>query len=212
MRRRRLLVLGGTGGTGREIISQALDSGHEVTAFVRNAGRLEVRHDHLRVLTGDVTEGSADLDAAMGGQDVVVSALGRGKSFQSGGLIARSMPHIVNSMQRQGVRRLIVVSAFGVGVTLRDVPLVPRIFIRLLLKDIYRDKNAGECELRSSELDWTVVYPSGLFDGPASGRYRVGERLSLRGFPRISRADVAHFILSQIDEATYCHKGVMLSA
>jgi uncharacterized protein YbjT (DUF2867 family) len=63
MRRRRLLVLGGTGGTGREIISQALDSGHEVTAFVRNAGRLEVGHDHLRVLTGDVTEGSADLDA-----------------------------------------------------------------------------------------------------------------------------------------------------
>lgn len=209
---RRLLVLGGTGGTGREVISQALRSGHEVTAFVRDPDRLAGKHDRLQVLAGDVTESSGALEAAMRGQEVVVSALGRGRSFQSVGLIAHSMPRIVSSMQRQGVRRLILMSAFGVGVTRRDVPLLPRLFIRLFLKDIYRDKEMGEAELRSSGLDWTVVYPSGLSDGPSTGRYRAGERLSLRGFPRISRADVAHFILSQIDEVTYRNKGVLLSA
>jgi uncharacterized protein YbjT (DUF2867 family) len=115
-------------------------------------------------------------------------------------------------MDAHGVRRLIFTSAFGVGDTYRDVPMVPRIFIRVLLQDIYRDKALGEAALRASGLDWTLVYPTGLVDGPAIGHCRAGERLSLRGFPRIARADVASFLLTQLDDQTYVRKGVLISS
>lgn len=209
---RNVLVLGATGGTGQQLVTQALQQGHRVTALVREPPQLSLASDRLRVLGGSVTDDGSALATAMRGQDVVISALGVGKSFKSGGLIAESVPRIVRAMKDEGVRRVIFTSAFGVGETHRDVPLVPRLFIRLLLQDVYRDKAAGEAQLIESELDWTLVYPSGLVDGAASGRYRAGERLPLRGFPRIARADVAAFLLTQIDDATYVRKRVLISS
>ena len=208
---RKVLVLGATGGTGQQLVAQALQQGHIVTVLVRYPQQLAPTSGQFRVLTGSVTEGGAALATAVQGQDVVISALGVGKSFKSGGLIAQCMPRIVHAMEHQGVRRLIFTSAFGVGETVRDVPLIPRIFIRLLLGDVYRDKEAGEAHLRSRDLDWTLVYPSGLIDGPATGQCRAGERLALRGFPRIARGDVAAFLLRQIDDPTYLRKGVLIS-
>jgi putative NADH-flavin reductase len=204
--------LGGTGGTGQQVISQALQQGHEVTAFVRSPQRLTITHDRLRVLAGSVTDDSPALADAVRDQNAVISTLGAGRSFKSGGLISQSMPRIVRAMEDHGVRRLIFTSAFGVGDTRRDVPLVPRLVIRLLLKDIYRDKESGEASLRGSSLDWTLVYPVGLVDGAATGHYRAGERLSLSGFPRIARADAAGFLLTQIDDPTYVRKGVLVSS
>lgn len=209
---RKVLVLGATGGTGQQLVRQALQQGHMVTALVRDPSQLSIASDNLRVLAGSVTGDGPALAAAVHGQDVVISALGVGKSFKSGGLFAESVPRIVRAMNDEGVRRLVFTSAFGVGETRRDVPLVPRFFIRLLLQDIYRDKDAGEAQLIDSALDWTLVYPSGLVDGAATGRYRVGERLSLRGFPRIARADVAAFLLSQIDDTTHVRKRVLISS
>lgn len=208
---RKVLVLGATGGTGQQLVAQALQQGHIVTVLVRNPQQLASASDRLRIVTGGVTEGDTALATAVRDQDVVISALGVGKSFKSGGLMAQCVPRIVHAMEHQGVRRLIFTSAFGVGETHRDVPLIPRIFIRLLLRDIYRDKEVGEAQLRSSNLDWTLVYPSGLIDGPATGQCRAGERLVLRGFPRITRGDVAAFLLQQIDDATYLRKGVLIS-
>ena len=83
--------------------------------------------------------------------------------------------------------------------------------MRLLLRDVYADKSAGEEELHRSGLDWTLVYPVTLTNGPRTGRYRVGERLPLRGVPRIARADVAEFLLSQIGETNYLRRGVLVS-
>ena len=163
------------------------------------------------MLTGDVTDEGRRILEAVRGQDVVISALGVGKSLKSGGLIARSVPVIVRAMESQGVRRLIFTSAYGVGSTRRDVPLLPGTLMRLLLRDVYDDKDAGEEILRRSGLDWTLVYPVTLTNGPATRRYRMGERLdALHGFPRISRADVADFILTQIEDTTYVKKGVLI--
>lgn len=209
---RNVLVLGATGGTGQQLVTQALQQGHMVTALVRDPSQMSFASDHLRVLAGSVTDDDSALATAVHGQDVVISALGVGKSFKSGSLIAESVPRIVRAMKDEGIRRVIFTSAFGVGETLRDVPLVPRLFMRLLLQDVYRDKDAGEARLIDSQLDWTLVYPSGLVDGAATGRYRVGERLPLRGFPRIARADVAAFLLTQIDDTTYVRKRVLISA
>ena len=150
------------------------------------------------------------LQAAIRGQDVVISALGAGNSFKPAGLIEHSVPAIVRAMEAQGVRRLIFTSAYGVGATFNTVPLVPRIFMRLLLHDIYADKEAGEAHLYRSKLDWTIVYPVTLTNGPKTGGYRVGEHLALRGIPKISRADVAHFLLSQMEDSTYLRKGVLI--
>ena len=208
---RKLLVLGATGGTGQALVAQALRSGHMVTALVRDQRRLAITSDRLRVIAGDVTNDEVALTTAVSDQDVVISALGRGKSFKSQGLIAQCTPSILRAMESQGVRRLIFTSAFGVGETRRDVPLILRIYMRLLLQDIYRDKEAGEIELRRSALDWTIVYPAVLIDGPATGQYRAGERLSLTGFPRITRGDAAKFLLSQIEDTTYVRKGVLIS-
>ena len=209
---RKILVLGATGGTGQQVISRALQQGHQVTALVRNPQRLTVRDDRLRVLAGGVTDDSQALADAVRDQAAVISTLGAGRSFKSGGLISQSMGRTVRAMEDHGVRRLIFTSAFGVGDTRRDVPLGPRIFMRLLLRDIYRDKELGEAALRASGLDWTLVYPAGLVDGPATGQCRAGERLSLSGFPRIARADVADFLLAQLDDTTYLRKCVLISS
>ena len=123
-----------------------------------------------------------------------------------------SLGSIVSAMERHGVRRLIVVSAFGVGESRRDAPLLARIMHRLMLADLFADKEAAEEDLRRSGLDWTIVRPVMLTDGPLTARYRAAERLKLAGIPRISRADVAHFVVSQLGSADYLHKAVVLSA
>lgn len=210
----RILVLGGTGGTGRHVVSQALEQGHEVTVFVRDAARLATTPERLRVIVGDVTSDSAALVQAVRDNDAVISTLGVGNALKANGLIARAIPTIIPAMLTAGVRRLVFTSAYGAGATIRDVPLIPRILIRSLLKDLYADKNVGEDELYriAGDIDWTLVYPVTLTNGPRTGRYRVGERLSLRGLPRISRADVADFLLTQVSDRTYVNKGVLVSS
>jgi putative NADH-flavin reductase len=149
---------------------------------------------------------------AVRGQDAVVSALGRGQSLRPQALIARSAPVIVSAMEGQGVRRLIFVSALGVGDTAGDPPIAMRIFQRLLLRAIAADKEMGERVIRASHLDWTLVHPSGLTNKSKTGRYRSGEHLELRGFPTIARADVAAFVLTQLGDSTYVRKTVTVSS
>jgi putative NADH-flavin reductase len=207
----KIAVFGANGPTGRQVVRQALDAGHEVTAFVRDAAAFDVKHERLRTVVGDTLRDDAKVADAIRGQDAVVSALGRRASFKSENLIRLSLQSIVSAMERNGVRRLIVVSAFGVGDSRRDAPLVPRIMYRLLLGDIFADKKAAEDDLRRSSVDWIVAYPVLLTNGPLTGRYRVGERLELSGMPKISRADVAHFVLSQLEARDYVRKVAVLA-
>jgi len=207
---KKLLVLGGTRGIGQQVVAQALQAGHEVTAFSRTADKIPVHDDRLHLTVGTVTDGSS-LSLAVRGQDAVISALGQGMSLKADSLIQRSVPVIVSAMQAQRVRRLIFTSALGVGESVRDLPLFSRMMMRFLLKDIYADKVAGEALIRRSDLDWTLVQPPQLTNGPLTRKYRVGERLELTGIPRISRADVAHFILSQLDDTTYVRKVALIA-
>ncbi|MEK6372708.1 MAG: NAD(P)-binding oxidoreductase [Acidobacteriota bacterium] len=194
----KVLVFGATGGTGRQVVEQARAAGHEVTAFTRDAN-------------GDVTEDADAVARAVRGQDAAISALGRGLSFRSQNLMSSAMRVIVPVLEREGVRRFIVTSAFGVGETLRDAPLLPKIFGRTLLRGLFRDKAAADEYVRRSSLDWTLVYPVMLTNGPRSDRYRAGERLPLTSAAKISRADVAEFIVRQLTDRTWLRKTVIIS-
>jgi putative NADH-flavin reductase len=209
----RILVFGATGPTGLEVVSQGLEHGHDVTAFVRDPGRLGPLAPRVRVAVGDVTRAQSALavDAAMQGRDAVVSALGVRAALRSGGLMASAMRAIVPAMEAHGVRRIVLVSAMGVGASGRDAPLVPRLMYRLLLGDIFADKQAAEDRVRASGLEWTFVYPTGLTNGPRTGAYRAGERLGLRGFPTISRADVADFVLRELESPRFVRRVAVVS-
>ena len=190
-------MLGATGPTGRLVVAQAREQGHEATAFGR-------------ATHGDATDPAA-VARAIPGHDAVVSALGRRASFKSDHLIERSMRAIAPAMEHAGAQRLILVSAFGVGASRSEAPPIPRLMYRLLLSDIFADKLAAEDYLRGTRIEWTFVYPVLLTDGPRTGRYRAGEHLALRGLPKISRADVADFILRELRDAAYVRKTAVLS-
>jgi putative NADH-flavin reductase len=207
----KILVFGATGATGKQVVTQAFSQGHTVTAFVRKPELLPVIDPRLRLIVGDTTRDSSTIAEAVRGQDFVVSALGRSQKLKSENLIARSMRLIVPAMEQQGVRRLVLMSAFGVGDSHTEAPFIPRIIYGVLLKDIFADKKAAEDRVRLSSLDWTIVYPVMLTDGPLTGNYRVGTRLELKGVPKISRADVAHFMLAEATARAFVHKVAAIS-
>lgn len=206
----RLLILGATGGTGRHVVTQALEAGHEVTAYVRDPAKLQVKHERLRVMVGAIADDATPVQEAMKGQQAVISTLGRGPSLQSDHMIQRCVPPMLSAMKAAGVGRLIFTSAIGVGDAYSEAPLLSKIVIRVLLKDIYPDKLIGENLIRDSDLDWTIVQPAGLTNGQLTRRYRVGEHLRHRMFATVSRADLAHFLLSQLDDRTRIRRIVQL--
>ena len=206
-----LVVFGASGGTGQEIIKQALEQGHEVTAFVRDPTKLQIKDSRLHIIEGDALKDQPAIAMAIAGKDAIICALGVGNSLKSAGLIAGGMAAIVPAARKHDVRRLILISAFGVGESSRNAPLVPRLMYRLLLGDIYRDKKAGEDIVKTSELNWTIIHPVMLTTGPKTGTYRSGERLELHGIPKVSRADVAHFVLAQLADKTFLRKTVVIS-
>ena len=206
----KLVVFGASGGTGREIVGQALEQGHEVTAFVRDPKKLAIKNN-LHVIEGDVLHDHSAIARAITGRDAIICALGRASSLKSAGLIAGSMAAIVPEAKKQDVRRLILISAFGVGDSSRNAPLIMQLVYLLLLRDIYRDKKAGEDIVKASGINWTIIHPVILTNGPKTKTYRSGERLSIKGFPKISRADVAHFALAQLTDKTFLRKTAVVS-
>jgi putative NADH-flavin reductase len=207
----KLLILGATGGTGQHIVSQALERGHDVTMLARDRSKAPAAGPRLRVFDGDA-QNSAALFEAMRDRDAVMSAIGRGRSFKSENLIERTVPGILSAMQSSGVKRLMFMSALGVGDSYRDSPIVAKLFFTTLLRGIYADKLIGDQQIRSSGLDWTIVQPVVLTDGPLTKRYRNGEHLRLAGMPKVSRADVAHFMLDRIDDPATIRKTLIVSA
>ena len=194
----KVLVFGAAGPTGRLVVDEARAAGHEVTAWTR-------------ATHGDVTVDRGVVAKTLLGQDAVISTLGRSKSFRSKQLMSRAMDVILPAMEREGVHRLIVMSSFGVGEQLYEAPFIARLFFRLPLRHIYNDKAIADDFVRDSRLDWTIVSPTLLTNKPKSGRVQAGEHLDLHGMPKISRADVAEFLVRQLTDDTWLGKTVVIS-
>jgi putative NADH-flavin reductase len=199
----KLLVFGSTGGTGREIVAQALEQGHVITAFARNPAAITTKHENLKVVQGDVLDYST-VEAATKGQNAVLSALGA-RSLGRTTLLSTGTQNIIRSMKKDGIRRFVCESSLGVGDSKGQLGwLFDWIVHPLVLRHIYRDKEVQEQYIKESDLDWIIVRPAALTKGRRTGVYRCGLRCTDRSLiPKISRADVADFMLKQLADNTY---------
>ncbi|WP_336518538.1 SDR family oxidoreductase [Pollutibacter soli] len=205
----KVLILGATGGTGQQLVTQALQQNHEVTALARHPSRLKHHHEGLTIVHGDVLDKDI-LAKSLEGKDAVLSALGVGKSLKSGNLISDAVSILIPAMNEKHVRRLIFLSAFGVGETFKQADFIQRIIYKLFLKNIYADKSKGDDLIRHSPLDWILVYPVLMTDAPGTGKYKAGEKMEMKGIPKVPRADVAEFMVQQLNENTYLRKSAIV--
>lgn len=207
-----LTVFGGTGGTGAAVISAALAAGHSVTAPARDPARIAATHERLRTVRADVLD-PPSLAGTVDGADAVLSALGtRGNRPTT--VYSDGVTHILDAMRQAGVRRLVAVSAIPVGPRSAANPFERWVVYPILYRLFghgYADMARMEQVLRGSDVDWTVVRPPMLTDGPATGRYRTAVDEHLRRAGKISRADLAAMMLRQLDEPRAVHATVGVS-
>ena len=200
----RVLIVGATGGTGRELVAQALERGHVVTALARNPLALEVAHPRLRVMHGDVLDYAA-VEAAVQGQEAVVCALGHKRFFQPTRILSTGTRNIVRAMENHRVRRFVCETALGIGDSAGHMGLYYTFFvIPIILPFYFWDKTRQERVIAASRVNWVIVRPGVLTKGAKRGRYRHGRRVgSFLWTVRISRADVAEFMLNQMTDTAY---------
>jgi putative NADH-flavin reductase len=204
------LILGATGPTGRHIVDLALRAGDTVTVLARRPEALENLAGRVAVVAGDATSHD-DVAKAMAGQDAVVSALGRSTSVRADDLFTRAATAVVGAAKEAGVARLVWLSSFGVGATFQSASLAQKVMYRTFLRNIYANKEISERAIRSSGLDWTLVYPTRLTKAPANGTYLVGDRLPMKGNPTISRADVADFMFKAAHSPEWIHRDAVIT-
>ena len=181
----------------------ALAKRHAVTAFVRNPASLAEAPPLLRVVVGDALDEGA-VEAVVTGQDAVVSTIGP-NSNRPDNVGSASTASIVNAMRRQGIRRLLCISSAD------DVDagfLFERMVKPLFLRHVFADKIAQELVVYKSGLDWTIVRPPILRDGPRTGAYRLAIGVTPKAGWRVSRADVADFIVRELGRKDYVHQAV----
>ncbi len=205
----KLIIFGATGTIGRHLVDQALSQSHQVTVFARKPFALKLEHQNLTRQAGDVLDRSAVAEAVRG-HDAALIALGSGRK---GRVRSVGTKHVIEGMERHGVRRLVCQTTLGVGDSRALLNFFwKRIMFGLLLRDVYADHEAQEALVSQSDLDWIIVRPGAFTDGPATGAYKYGfppteKTLKLK----ISRADVADFLLRQLTDDTYLRRSPGLS-
>src|SRR5262249_18578958 len=200
----KVLVIGASRGVGLETVKTALLAGHNVRALARSAARIPIKNAALDKVSGDALDSDA-IRKALQGVNVVVQTLAVDISpraiFEPTTLFSQSTRILVDAMKAAGVKRLIAVTGLGAGNSRGHGGLLyDAVAFPLLLKRVYDDKDVQEWIIRSSGLDWTIVRPGLLTNRPATGRYRVLTAAQEWRFGIISRADVADFIVRQIDD------------
>jgi putative NADH-flavin reductase len=214
----RLVIFGSTGGTGRRLVERAIAEGHEVTAFVRNPSRMTARHQRLKFVVGDAFD-PGHVREAVAANEAVISVLGsrqpsnplrlRSPGDPNGPASAGS-GNIIAAMKEHGLRRFVCQTAWGVGKSKQDPGFAGAFFMKVLvpplLRDEYADKEAQERIVRGSELEWVIVRPMILTNGPWTNDYRAGEDLKPGRRPYISRADVADFLMRQLTDDAFVRR------
>ena len=208
----KIVIFGATGETGRQLVEQALAAGYQVVAYVRNPSKLNTKHENLTIVQGELAD-QAIIERAVSAADAVISVLGpRGGS--KGKPITRGMQNIIEAMKKQGVRRLIISSTLSA----KDPNDLPDFTAKALVNLVKLTMHAAYEEIvsvaetvRKSDLDWTIVRLTTLNDNPKSGKVRVGYLGKGEVGLRISRADLAEFMLKQVQDTKYLRQAPVIS-
>jgi putative NADH-flavin reductase len=208
----KVLIFGATGPTGRALVARALEKGHDVMAFARNPKGLDMEEEEgFRIFTGDVLQ-PATVDRAMVGQQAVLCAIGprahTGIGETPTNVASVATRHILEAMARTDAKRLISLSSVGVGDSRSQAGLVFKLFHPLTKKQL-ADKEIQEDLVQKSTVDWVLVRPTSLTNGPARAQFRI----TTDGTPvpsRIARADVAAFMVDQLTTNQYLRKAPVI--
>lgn len=206
----KLIIFGSTGTIGKQLVQQALELGHEVTAFARNKEKLSsLKNKRLTVFEGDVMQ-AAPVAKAIYGHDVVLCALGAGRK---GAVRSTGTKNIIEGMEKNSVKRLICQTTLGNGDSKGNLNFFwKHLMFGWFLKEAYLDHEEQEKHIFSSALDWTIVRPAAFTDGKMTGHYKHGFGADNKTITmKISRADVALFMLMQVTDDLYLRKTPGLS-
>ena len=200
----KIIVFGATGGVGRLVVKQALEEGFDVTAFVRTPDKLKATGDRLTVVQGDAFH-VEQVAAAIAGHDAVVSCLGSNQGMKKSDDLRTMAKNIVAGMQQHGVKRIVYTASAGIN---DELPGIGGKVMMGVLKQVLIDHRAAVDAIEEAGVDYTIVRPMGLTNDSFSGKYREAET-GVPGKSRtIPRADVAHFILKALGDATYENKSI----
>lgn len=194
-----IVIFGGTGGTGLELLKQAIARGHEVTALVRDPARVGMTDTRLRILKGDVLDPDA-VRAAVTGTQAALSALGVRLGQPPGTVRSEGTRNIVAALSDAGVRKFVSVSTVGVGDSVGRLTFWARLLLpRLIGAERLEEADRQERIIRQSGLDWVILRPTRLVDDPAKGEYRIGLDLRTGMTSKLTRADLAASLLDQLE-------------
>jgi putative NADH-flavin reductase len=205
----RIIVFGASGGTGREIIKQGIERGHDVTAFVRDPAKLRIASDRVIIARGDVLDADS-VDAAVKNHDAILIAIGHRRYLGPSTILSEGTRNIMRAAQQHRVRRIVCETALGVGDSIGRLGLYYTLFvIPVILPFYWTDKGRQEKVVRGSNLDWVIVRPGQLTNGRKRGAYKHGPTVgNYLWSVAISRADTADFMLNQLGDTPYLRKAV----
>lgn len=207
-----ILVFGASGGTGQQVVKQAIERyGYDVTAFARNPDAFPLEHEKLHVVKGDILDYDSVVEAVKG-KDAVISTLGVNE-LKPNTILSDGTSNIVKAMEQHGVKRLVCETTLGMGETRQQIGLFWNlVLIPFVLGNVMRDKERQEQVIMESSLDWVIARPAGLTDDTLTENYKSGFSPKERNLRmRISRADVADFMLKQLNDDGYLRQAVGIS-
>ena len=207
----RIAVIGASQGIGYELLKMALEEGHEVTALLRNPSKLSISNSRLKIVKGDILD-AASATAVTSGQDAVCVCIGIPPTRKPVNVFSRGVQRVLAAMDRGSHQKLIAVTGIGAGDSKGHGGFFyDRLINPLLLGTIYADKDRQESIIKASNVEWLIVRPGFLTNGPRTGKYRAINNLSGITAGKISRLDVADFMLKQLAAPTHFGKTPLLT-